>query len=77
MVELWPHCFQWLCVIQYTPIAIRTYMKYSVTYRLQLSDLIRQVTALERSLYTFGDYKVGWFKQLTLLRGDLIRQVSL
>ena len=26
---------------------------------------------------TFGDYQVGWFKQVTLLHSDLIRQVSL
>ena len=26
---------------------------------------------------TFGDFLVGWFKQVTLLHSDLIRQVSL
>ena len=28
-------------------------------------------------LYTLGDLVVGWFKQVTLLHSDLIRQVSL
>ena len=38
------------------------------------------MAALERSVRkqtTFGDFQVGWFKQVTLVNSDLIRQVSL
>ena len=53
---------------------------YSGHYRDKFSDLIKEVAALSRSLYTVGacgDSYNGQFIQVTSLCSDLVRQVSL